>query len=83
MNTATWAYGTTRRGKVLIARWRPEGLPSKASTGQLIQDDQGEGHICVGDACADLTANDGDEGTLTFTEGGPTGGYWKFRKDPT
>lgn len=46
----------------------------------FIQDEDGEGHILARGA-EDETAEVGDLGTLTFTEGGPTGGYWKFRKD--
>ncbi len=77
----TWPYGTTRRGVVCIADWRPKGLPASVQAGQLIKDELNEMHICCGDHCADLTANAGDAGTLTFTKGGPTGGYWKFTKD--
>lgn len=28
-----------------------------------------------------IEASAGDEGTLTFTDGGPTGGYWLFARD--
>lgn len=77
IDTRTWPYGTTRRGIVVTKLEPPNMTPA-----QLIKDDQGEGHICVGDACADFSAGEGDTGTLTFTEGGPTGGYWRFRKDP-
>lgn len=80
MNTRTWPYGTTRRGVVQKTNWRPPGLPASAGSGQLIVDDLNEGHICVGE-CGDATAKEGDSGTLTFTKGGPTGGYWKFVKD--
>jgi hypothetical protein len=80
MTTATHPYGTTRRGVVKLANWRPAGLDPRASAGQLIFDDQNEMHVCVGD-CGDVTAKEGDSGTLTFTKGGPTGGYWKFKKD--
>lgn len=82
MKTATYPYGTTRRATVLKTNWRPAGLPAQAPSGQLLMDDVGEAHICVGDTCADFTAKADDKGTLTFTQGGPTGGYWKFVKDP-
>lgn len=82
MITRTWPYGTQRRGKVQIAKWRPKGIPDHVSSGQLIIDDRGEGHVCVGDA-GDPEAMDGDAGVLTFTKGGPTGGYWKFERDKT
>lgn len=80
MNTRTWPYGTTRRGTVRLARVQHPTEPA-AGEAQLILDDQREMHVCVGRDCADFTAKDGDEGTLTFTKGGPTGGYWKFTKD--
>lgn len=82
MITSTYPYGTTRRATVLKTSWRPAGLNPRAPSGQLLMDEVGEGHICVGDTCADPTAKVGDKGTLTFTQGGPTGGYWKFVKDP-
>lgn len=77
----TWPFGTTRRAKVIHAKYRPKGLDPRAATGQFIVDHLNEGHICVGEECADFSAKDGDAGTLTFTKGGPTGGYWKFKKD--
>lgn len=76
----TWPYGTKRRATVLKSNWRPEGLDPRAPAGQLLRDELNEGHLCVGEA-ADQSAQPGDTGTLTFTEGGPTGGYWKFEKD--
>jgi len=81
MTTRTWPYGTTRRGTVRIARMQ-NPFYAKTSDAQIIVDDQKEMHACVGESCADFTAKDGDTGTLTFTQGGPTGGYWKFTKDP-
>jgi hypothetical protein len=66
---------------VIIAKWHPQGLDQKAATGQLIEDELGEMHVCIGEQCADFTASDSDIGTLTFTKGGPMGGYWKFKKD--
>jgi hypothetical protein len=76
----TWPYGTQRYGFVAMNNFRPFGLDPKASTAQLIVDDVGEAHICVGGA-GDATAERGDSGVLSFTKGGPTGGYWKFTKD--
>lgn len=80
IKTVTHPYGTKRRGTVKIANWRPAGLDPRASSGQLIIDELNEGHVCVGGS-GDQTAKEGDTGTLTFTKGGPTGGYWKFVKD--
>lgn len=74
--TRTWAYGSTLRGKVIeVNIGRNDAFPV-----HLVQDQKGEGHVLVGNA-ADATAKEGDHGTLTFTKGGPTGGYWKFEKD--
>lgn len=76
MKTRTWPYGTTRKGTVIISLFRnPSPIPK-----QMVKDDLNEAHVLVGDAC-DKTAVGGDTGTLTFTQGGPTGGYWKFTKD--
>ncbi len=80
MITRTWPYGTTRRATVLKSNWRPPGIPDDVGGGQLLKDDQGEMHLCIGN-CGDQTAPVGATGTLTFTPGGPTGGYWKFQRD--
>lgn len=67
--TKTWPYGSTRGAKVL----------GVSVTAQVVMDESGEGHIlCLG--AHDPEAVAGDQGKLTFTEGGPTGGYWKFKK---
>ncbi len=76
----TWPYGNQRTAAVCIARWHPKELPPHGEGGQLIRDNLGEKHICVGVECADFTAKKGDTGTLTFMLGGPTGGYWQFHK---
>lgn len=47
----------------------------------MVQDENYEAHILVGDSATDQDAKEGDKGTLTFTEGGPTGGFWKFERD--
>jgi len=80
MIAVTHPYGTTRKAIVLKSNWRPPGLDPRAPAGMLLVDDCGEGHICVGD-CGDMTAKVDETGTLTFTKGGPTGGYWKFTRD--
>lgn len=70
----TWPYGTTRSGVVMSnLKTATNGVPV-----QLVRDDQREGHILTGDAI-DSSATVHDKGTLTFTNGGPTGGFWKFR----
>lgn len=76
----TWPYGTQRTGVVCIAQWHPKELPPDVADGQLIRDNLGEMHACVGDECADFTAKEGDTGTLTFVRGCPTRGFWEFHK---
>lgn len=66
----TWPYGTTRRATVLTTTVNI----------QTLRDDKEENHLLVRGA-GDFTAKSGDTGTLTFTKGGLTGGYWKFVKD--
>lgn len=74
MKTRTWPYGTTRKGTLEnIVRGRD-------GTAHVVLDDHNEGHVLVAGA-QDKSAKEGDTGTLTFTKGGPTGGYWKFKKD--
>jgi len=65
---------------VCIARWHPPQLPADVEDEQLIRDDLSEMHVCVGEQCADFTAQKGDAGTLTFLRGSPTGGDWQGRK---
>ena len=68
--TVSHEYGTTRKGKVLEIVGRT----------QFVADDHGEGHILMAGS-GDESARIGDSGSLIFTKGGPTGGYWKFTKD--
>jgi len=70
MITETWPYGTTRRAKVI----------ENESRFTIVEDDTGKVHILAFGA-GDRTAKKDEQGTLTFTFGGPTGGYWKFTKD--
>ena len=55
----TWPYGTQRTALVCIARWHPKELPPACEDAQLIRDNLGEMHICVGAECADFTAKVG------------------------
>jgi hypothetical protein len=71
MITKTWPYGTKRRGKVVAI----EGPL------QCIEGEDREGYIQQINFSGDPSAKEGDWGTLTFTKGGPTGGFWKFAKD--
>jgi hypothetical protein len=82
MKTVTYPYGTQRKATVIETNWRPEGLNPRACAGTYLVDEKGEGHISLGDVgCDDVKK--GDVGTLTFTKGGPTGGYWRFSKHQT
>jgi hypothetical protein len=67
-------YGTTRRATLKHCDVSPFG-------GQCLTlvDELNECHIIVGHASD--AGKPGDTGTLIFTEGGPTGGYWRFLKD--
>ncbi len=66
MITRIWPYGTVLKGKVIDFM---KGY-------QFIKDEHGEGHILIKGAGCD-EAKVGDDVILTFTQGGPTGGYWK------
>lgn len=73
MKTKTWAYGTTREGKVEAI------VGSGASTTHIVSDEHHEGHVMTAGAF-DENAAIGDKVRLVFTKGGPTGGYWKATK---
>ena len=45
---------------MFIARWHPKELPPDCEDGQLIRDNLGEKHICVGAECANFTAKAGE-----------------------
>lgn len=47
----------------------------------VVVDEFKEGHFLIGMA-HDPNIFKGQTGTLTFTAGGPMGGYWKFTGDP-
>ena len=67
----TWPYGTKRRAKVRGVE--TEGM----TTALVVQDELGEAHILIGTGSV---GEEGDRGTITFLQGGPMGGYWKFEK---
>lgn len=76
MTKRVFEFGATRRAEIV-----------SSEPGLLIaEDEHGEAHLLL------LTVNalqplpapefaEGDRGTLTFTAGGPMGGFWKFTKD--
>jgi hypothetical protein len=75
MKKVTYPYGTLRKATVIETNCRTEDPRACAVT--CLLDEKGEGHIFLGDVGC---VKKGDVGTLTFTKGGPTGGYWKFSK---
>jgi hypothetical protein len=78
MQTRTWPYGTTLNCSV-ITRDKARHL------GQLVDvltvGCKNEAYILIGHDHGDAAV--GDKGTITFLQGGPTGGYWKFKKSQT
>lgn len=73
----TWRYGTTKRCVVVRVTKTPTctGIICKADGEPRV------GYVCLfrpGQAVPEV----GQRGTLTFTRGGQTGGYWKFDPDP-
>jgi hypothetical protein len=73
----TWPYGTTKRVRVLTREIIPfqNGLAESLVVAEL---ESSEAFILIGNKAA---AGPGDLGTITFREGGPTGGYWDFEPD--
>lgn len=80
MQTRTWPYGTVKHVTVLkFSRCHAFGKPCTVTA--VIEDKQckcGEGFMLV-DGPDEPERAPGTRGTITFTEGGPTGGYWKFQ----
>lgn len=80
----SWPYGAVKSAEiVIIERVRiHRGYEAViAGCAELLADgSRGEGFIIAGDTdLAELAV--GDRGTITFRPGGPTGGYWDFRRD--
>lgn len=74
MLTATHPYGTTRRCRV------EDVILSRRLSTVIAIDELDEGHLLFYRR-DQVEARKGDVGTLTFTAGGPTGGYWLFTRD--
>lgn len=73
MLSRTWAYGTTKRAKIL------DRFETRGGFELLIAiDSDNEGHVLFG---THSSGEKGDEGRIVFTQGGPAGGYWKFHAD--
>lgn len=73
MRKRTWPYGTILEAEVLHLEVLSDGTRIMA-----LKDERGEGHFLVGTDSDE--AEPGDKGLLQFCQGGPTGGYWRFRK---
>lgn len=67
--TRTWPYGMQKR--VIVIEQQGPSI--------LIVADGTEGFVLIDSIPAGILP--GDVGSITFTEGGPLGGYWKFEKD--
>lgn len=80
MLTRTWPYGTVKRGRVLRV---DDTTTHTILTVEEIDPTAGDkGGFILIDRRGDAIAKPGDMGTMVFTKGGPTGGYWKFTPDP-
>lgn len=73
--TRTWPYGTLR--PVEVADIDRRGSPPIVT----VVDNAGEGYILVGGIDDPEHVQIGDRGEITFTKGGPTGGYWRYQGD--
>jgi hypothetical protein len=67
----TWPYGTTRKANVMSV------VKGEAGPIYVVLDDRNEAHVLIGQVI-EPNPRPGTDGTLTFVQGGPTGGYWKF-----
>ena len=78
MQFRTWPYGTIKQVEVLMRdRARINGAAAVILT---VGDDQKEAYILIGTEREYPEGQPGDKGEITFCEGGPTGGHWKFKK---
>ena len=76
MLARTWPYGTQKQVTIIgkAAKGRYIGLVCHEAGSK-------EAFVCIYSAShpTAVSAREGEKGTLTFTEGGPTGGYWDYR----
>jgi hypothetical protein len=73
MLTRTWAYGTKLKG-VLLEKSKPRNYFVL-----LVQDENNEAFLIL--QKDDPQVEIGEEGNLTFREGGPAGGHWRFARE--
>lgn len=69
----THPYGTTRRATVI------DVVGNSRMPAHVVRDEHDDVHVLTCGA-EDTSAIIGNTGTLTFTNGGSLGGYWKFKK---
>lgn len=70
----TWPYGTVKKVKVEDVKRVSNG---KSWLVMCIGIDDNEGYMLLGELDG---AVKNETGEIVFTQGGPTGGYWKYRK---
>jgi len=78
MNKKTWPYGTKKHGTVIQASRVQGGFNLLfMQSGE----NKTEGFFLVfdHDHVEASKARAGDKGVITFTKGGPTGGYWDYK----
>ncbi len=70
MKTRMWPYGARKLGKIVAVQGRNLVVIDKDAEGYVLMDCDTDG------------IREGDDGTLVFRQGGPTGGHWHFEPDP-
>jgi hypothetical protein len=79
LETRTWPYGTVKQVTVFaFNRCYHQG--KRCTILAVTAEDDKEAYLMV-NGPDEPTRKKGDRGTITFTQGGPTGGYWKFTPD--
>ena len=74
-HSPAWSYGTRKQVKVLHAeriQWRGKTV----CVVRVIEEKTTLNFVLMRRAAQ--TARPGDRATITFTQGGPSGGYWKY-----
>ncbi len=74
MQTRTWPYGTIKSVNVRGVKNFTDGMQV------IVLEEPGTREAFVLHQLPQEIAS-GDSGKITFTQGGPTGGYWEFSKD--
>jgi hypothetical protein len=74
--TRTWPYGTVKRGVVVCV----EAAGRTRIVAFAADGEPREGFILAGQAGLSK-ARKGQRGTITFSRGGPTGGYWHWEPE--